>query len=658
MKRFFTKYPKLSLLSIGTLCVVALSAAYSHNDPTPMRYHTDDEMVRMAANITGLPTGDNGYFTGSGKCAGCHGIDPVGTANMTQEGVHVSPTEDWRASMMANSAKDPLWRAKVAHETTINPNHAQELVNKCTSCHAPTGRYTHLMMGEENYSMEQLDQDSIALDGVNCGACHQQRMDNIGQNFSGDLFFHTDTIWGPYVSEELSFPIFEAAMTSFVGFTPVGSHKFAKSETCAGCHTLLTNTADLQGNPTGEKFVEQATYHEWLNSSFNTDSPLRKECQGCHMPRLEEPIVIASGYAFLPGRQPFGQHWLVGGNTFMLNILKNNSEELGVTASADNFNTVIQRTLDQLQNETATIEIEEGEIDGDTARYTVNITNLAGHKLPSGYPARRVYLEFEAIDEDGNVIFHSGKPQPGQPFEVYGNDLPFEPHHDLITQEDQVQIYEMIMGDVNGNPTTVLERAATMLKDNRLVPLGFSTMHSAYDTTKIVGAALLDPNFNHIGGVEGTGTDAVRFHIPVTGVDGNITVRAKLHFQAVPPRWVEEMFSIDNDVINAFENMYWEEGPAPVMMVSDEVSSIVVGTKELYNKFSIGPNPAPNGQVTINGGKETIKNVSVYDIKGKLVLTRKTNTVRTQIELPDAVGTYLIVVETNVGRHVEKVLRR
>lgn len=658
MKRFFTKYPKLSLLSVGTLCVVALSAAYSHNDPTPMRYHTDDEMVRMAANITGLPTGDNGYFTGSGKCAGCHGIDPVGTANMTQEGVHVSPTEDWRASMMANSAKDPLWRAKVAHETTVNPAHAQELVNKCTSCHAPTGRYTHLMMGEENYSMEQLDQDSIALDGVNCGACHQQRMDNIGQNFSGELFFHTDTIWGPYISEELSFPIFEAAMTSFVGFTPVGNQKFPKSETCAGCHTLLTNTADLDGNLTGEKFVEQATYHEWLNSSYNSNSPLRQECQGCHMPRLQEPIVIASGYAFLPGRQPFGQHWLVGGNTFMLNILKNNAEDLGVTASEDNFNTVIERTLNQLQNETATIEIEEGEIDGDTARYTVNITNLAGHKLPSGYPARRVYLEFEAIDEDGNVIFHSGKPQPGQPFEVYGNDLPFEPHHDLITDEGQVQIYEMVMGDVNGNPTTVLERAATMLKDNRLVPLGFSTMHSAYDTTKIVGAALLDPNFNHIGGVEGTGTDAVRFHIPVTGVDGNITVRAKLHFQAVPPRWVEEMFAIDHDVINAMEDMYWEQGPAPVEMVSDEVSSIVVGTKELYNKFSIGPNPAPNGQVTINGGKETIKNVSVYDIKGKLVLTRKTNTVRTQIELPDAVGTYLIVVETNAGRHVEKVLRR
>lgn len=658
MKPFFTKYPKLSLSIIGAVAVIALSAAYSRTEK-PMQYHSHDEIVAMAMNITGLPQGDNGYFTGSGRCAGCHGIDPVGLANFTSEGVQISPTEDWRATMMANSAKDPLWRAKVAHETTVNPSHAQELVNKCTSCHAPTGRYTHLMMGEENYTMEMLDEDSIALDGVNCGACHQQRMDNtLGKHFSGELFYHTDTIWGPYVSEELDFPIFEAAMTSFVGYTPVGSHKFPKSESCAACHTLITETADLNGNPTGGTFVEQATYHEWLNSSFNTDGPQRKECQGCHMPRINEPIVIASGYSFLPGRQPFGQHWLVGGNTFMLNILKNNSEALGVTASADNFNTVIQRTIDQLQNETATIAIEEGEIDGDTARYTVKIENLAGHKLPSGYPARRVYLEFQMLDEDGDVIFHSGKPQPGVPFEVYGNDLPFEPHHDLITAEDQVQIYEMVMGDVNGNPTTVLERAATMLKDNRLVPLGFSTLHNAYDTTMIVGAAATDPNFNHIGGIEGTGTDEVRFHVPVTGIDGEITVIAKLHFQSVPPRWVEEMFAIDNDIINAFENMYWEEGPAPVEMVSAERSSIVVGIKENYDTFSIGPNPAPNGQVTINGGKELIKQINVYDLKGKLVLTRNSNTVRTQIQLPDAVGTYIIIVQTNKGQHVEKVLRR
>lgn len=657
MKSIFTRYPKVTLFSFAVIAVTALSASYSRTD-RPMQYHSHDEIIAMSRNVTGLPVGDNGYFTGSGKCAGCHGVDPAGLASLTAEGIHVSPAEQWRATMMANSAKDPLWRAKVAHETTINPGHAQELVNKCTSCHAPAGRYTHLLMGEENYSMELLDEDSIALDGVNCGACHQQRMDNIGTHFSGELFYHTDTIWGPYVSQELDFPIFEGAMTSFVGYTPVGSHMYAQSESCAGCHTLLTHTADLEGNLTGTTFVEQATYHEWLNSSFNTDTDLRKECQGCHMPRLDEPIVIASGYSFLPGRQPFGQHWFVGGNTFMLNILKNNIEELGVTATEDHFNTVIGHTLHQLQNETATIQIEEGVIDGDTARYTVKLTNLAGHKLPSGYPSRRVYLEFRMLDEDGNVVFHSGKPQPGQPFEVYGNDLPFEPHHDLIKSEDQVQIYEMVMGDVNGNPTTVLERAASPLKDNRLVPLGFSTLHSAYDTTMIVGAAATDLNFNHIGGVEGTGTDEVRFHIPVTGIDGNVTVTATLHFQSVPPRWLEEMFAVDHEIINAFESMYWEEGPAPVEMASAEHSSVVVGIRDLNSAFRIGPNPTTNGQISISGGKEIIRRVNIYDIKGKLVETRTMNVIRTQIQLPDAVGTYIIDVQTDTGRHVEKVIRR
>ena len=658
MKSFLLKRPKLTLLSIGAVAVLVLSAAYSR-EAKPMQYHSQDEVVQMMMSVTGLPVGDNGYFTGSGKCAGCHGIDPVGNANMTAEGVHISPTEDWRATMMANSAKDPLWRAKVAHETSVNPAHAQELVNKCTSCHAPAGCYSHLMMGEENFTMEQLAEDSIALDGVNCGTCHQQRMDNLGQFFSGELHYHTDTIWGPYVSEELSFPIFEAAMTSFVGYTPVGSHKVAKSEMCAACHSLVTNTADLEGNATGNTFIEQATYHEWLNSVYNTDTPQRKECQGCHMPRVDEPIVIASGYAFLPGRQPFGQHWLVGGNTFMLGLMRDNAEELGVTATTDNFNTVIDRTLSQLQNETATIEITPGEVDGDTARYSVRITNLSGHKLPSGYPARRAYLEFEMIDEEGNTIFHSGKPAIDSPFEVYGNDLPYEPHHDLITSEEQVQIYEMVMGDVNGNPTTVLERADEMLKDNRLVPLGFSTLHSAYDTTMIVGAAATDPNFNKIGGAEGTGTDEVRFHIPVTGVNGNVTVRAKIMFQAVPPRWVEEMFGVENDVINAFESMYWEAGPAPVQMAMAEETSIIVGIPNLEaNKFSIGPNPTMNGMITVNGGKDTIKEIRIYNLQGQLIETRRINMIRTQINLPAAMGTYIIDVHTSNGRYVEKVIRR
>lgn len=649
---------KILLASSAAALVLLLSVAYTPA-PEQARYHTEGEMVRF---MTGgnLPVGDNGLFIGSGKCAGCHGIDnavpPI--ANLTQEGVHVSPAEDWRATIMANSARDPFWRAKVAHETTINPDHAQELVNKCTSCHAPVGRFTALHNGQNNYSMEELDQDSLALDGVSCGACHQQRMDNAGQHFSGELFYQGDTLWGPYISSELDPPLFDFIMSNFVGITPAGDEIFAKSETCAGCHSLITHSVNLDGEFTGVDFVEQATYHEWLNSSFNNneDETLNKECQGCHMPRLDEPIIIASGYTFIPGREPFGQHWLVGGNSFMLELMKNRIDDLGITANESHFDMVIDRTISQLQNETATLQLETEDIDGDTARYKVKLTNLAGHKFPSGYPARRAWIEFIVTDEDGNEIFHSGALD--DQYYVIGEDETYEPHYDRITAQDQVQIYEMVMGDVNGNPTTVLERAYEKLKDNRLTPPGFSFNHPVYDTTNVVGGAFTDPNFNRINGVEGSGTDEVYFHIPVAGINGNVTVTARLLYQSVPPKWNEELFAVDNPVINQFEQMYWEEGPDPVQVAAASTTSLLVGVPDLKNSLYLGPNPSEDGMITVSARGMQLSEIIVYDVRGKLIRRIPFRRSAGTIQLPDAAGTYLIEIVSDSERTVRKVMRR
>jgi hypothetical protein len=38
-------------------------------------------------------------------------------------------------------------------------------------------------------------------------------------------------------------------------------------------------------------------------------------CQGCHMPRIDDAIVISALYDFLTPRTPFGKHHLVGANT-------------------------------------------------------------------------------------------------------------------------------------------------------------------------------------------------------------------------------------------------------------------------------------------------------------------------------------------------------
>ncbi|MEY3398283.1 MAG: hypothetical protein RL220_877, partial [Bacteroidota bacterium] len=120
------------LLALAGAVIFVFAQSFSGSGKK-RKFHTEDDMVRMLLNNT-LPTGSNSVFIGSGKCMGCHGNDPVDFANMSSEGVDVNPTDNWRATMMANSAKDPFWRAKVAHEVFINPDHQVELEDKCTSC--------------------------------------------------------------------------------------------------------------------------------------------------------------------------------------------------------------------------------------------------------------------------------------------------------------------------------------------------------------------------------------------------------------------------------------------------------------------------------------------------------------------------------------------
>ena len=83
----------------------------------------------------------------SASCRGCHGHDTLGLANINENGEDVNLFSHWESSMMALSAKDPLWRAKVSQEILVNPGHAAELQDKCTSCHAPMGRYNSRFRG-------------------------------------------------------------------------------------------------------------------------------------------------------------------------------------------------------------------------------------------------------------------------------------------------------------------------------------------------------------------------------------------------------------------------------------------------------------------------------------------------------------------------------
>ena len=127
----------------------------------------------------------------------------------------------------------------------------------------------------------------------------------------------------------------------------------------------------------------------------------------------------------------------------------------------------------------------------------MKVNNLSGHKLPSGYPSRRAYLHVTVTDANNATVFESGLMNSNG--SIVGVDADnaaadYEAHHDVITQSDQVQVYESIMQDTNNEVTYTLLNAATYAKDNRLLPAGFDK-NTATDTVKPDAASLSDSNF-------------------------------------------------------------------------------------------------------------------------------------------------------------------
>lgn len=630
-------------LSMALVVVFVASFTSSRGDETYQ--HSSSELRSFRALAEELPSTFNGLFAGSGKCVACHGPDPDGLASVTLEGEDVNVVDAWRSTMMANSAKDPFWRAKIRQEALTNPGHAEEIENVCTKCHAPLGRHAMEYTGVESYTFIHMLTDSTGLDGVGCVACHQQAEEDLGNTHSGDLNFVQDQIaYGPFESPLISPMALES------GYTPEESTHIQDAGICAGCHTLVTNTADLNGELTGGTFIEQATYHEWLNSAY-AEGEGETTCQDCHMPSLgsKQPIMLAAGYD-TPPRAPFSLHTLVGANTLMLQLMQDNIDTLGIAANEQDYDATIEATYAMLQQQSLILDAMELDRTADTLYVGVELTNLAGHKFPSGYPARRLFVHVKVTDTETNeTVFESGEWDDN--FYLLDETDGVEPHYDIIRSEDEVQIYEMAMGDVDGNFTTVLERADTYLKDNRLVPFGFSVTHPVYDTTLVVGNALVDDDFNAAGGIEGSGTDDLEYRIPVLENANALNVEVEVWYQSIPPKFTEELFAWDDPFINHFEELFNAADRSPVLIKNEAFSVpafVGVGNLEEATFFNMSSTGVVSGLIGGSG------RMNVYTLGGKLVETHQVNQGSFEFALQSSHGVYLIVLESESTTYVKK----
>jgi hypothetical protein len=286
----------------------------------------------------------------------------------------------------------------------------------------------------------------------------------------------------------------------------------------------------------------------------------------------------------------------------------------------------------------------------------VDVVNKAGHKFPSGYPARRAWLEVEfRHPETGELLWASGE-RTADGLEIAGVDelglSNWEPHLDVIDSEDLVQIYEMVIADVTGAPTNVLERADVKLKDNRLVPLGFSLDHAVYDTTTIAGAEVMEDalngNFNRDeSGQTGTGSDRVRYLADLTesySESAPPVVTVRMWYQSMPPRWVNPMFEVSGEAIDWFESVFLDYAhPDLVAEVVPEVSTVKVPELQPV-RGRIWPVPSSTGQITVETSLPAGVPYEVYDTLGQRVQAGRTPGSRFMLMLPATKQVYTVVV--------------
>ncbi|MGQ0766176.1 MAG: hypothetical protein ACT4OZ_10970 [Gemmatimonadota bacterium] len=519
-------------------------------------------VVVAAALWAAVPSGHFQYarqlFEPASSCASCH------NGLVTDAGEDVSIEKAWRSSMMAHSARDPYWQASVRREVMDHPREAREIENECATCHMPmaaaqvrSGGRLLSVFGHLPPATAPPASVTLAVDGVSCTVCHQIAPAGLGTAATFNGRFVVDTlaapgkrpVYGPYDIDSGR----AAVMHSASAFLPARGDHIRSSELCATCHTLHTEARDATGRVVG-RLPEQVPFIEWKHSSYAS----RRSCRSCHMPPAESTFI--SG-VLGQKRELLARHDFRGGNFFMLSMLERYRAETGVTTPPGELSAAAAATRRSLETDAATVTITRYELQSDTLALSVTVTNLTGHKLPTAYPSRRVWLELtvrEAGAGEERVVFRSGALRPdgsiaGADSDEAGGETGVEQHYTVIRNEGEVQIYESVMLDAGGAVTTGLLSAVRYIKDNRILPDGFDKA-TAPDDAAVRGSASSDADFSG-------GSDQLQYRVGVAGRGTRFIVEATLWYQPVAFRWAHNLARYDATETRRFVSWYREMAP-------------------------------------------------------------------------------------------------
>lgn len=413
------------------------------------------------------------FFQDPGVCRGCHGgFDEDATAY-----------ETWAGSAMAHSARDPLFLSALWEAEKDSPG----VGDFCLRCHAPSAWMEGRCFPTDGTGLLESD------GGVTCSACHRMTPSSWQRN--GQYLVADDIV--------MRGPLLDAKSPHRIAYSPW----FDDAALCGSCHDLrnpLVERVDLDGNPTGQPFPEQTTYTEWASSAYAAEG---ETCQDCHMPEGEGRVAMEG-----PVRLDRSSHELAGGNRFLLEAVAFLEPGLGLGTQLQRGRNRIEATL----RSAAALELLDPPAAigrGEVVDLTFRVTNLTGHKLPTGYPeGRRIWLEVTAPAL--GVAAGAFDPVAGEPI-------------------DPVVTYEAIQGQYAVGPSHRVALNDVVFFDNRIPPRGFvvtATTAPVQKTYPEVAPGVLA----HWDDVTVTAT------VPCD-LDGAVTLEARLWYQSVTKAYVDAL---------------------------------------------------------------------------------------------------------------------
>ncbi len=512
-------------------------------------------------------------YTAPGFCRNCHG---------DYEKDDVEPFNTWSGSMMANSTRDPVFWAALDVANADLPG----IGEYCLRCHAPKAWLDGRASAETDKGGMVIgvgDADGCGLvgnidettandfEGVTCHLCHRMVINDSpppGEegNYLENAEYWIDDEVCPGGSEPCRHGPYDYASP------PEPPHEWAYSayhegsQICATCHNVtnpVLTLIDESGVDTGILYPIERTYNEWDQSEYRIGGSAEATCQNCHMPDATDPDSYACIFENIDRAGDMPQHHFVGGNTWVPALLE---DQYGATIdNGTGFTDTIARAEAMLES-AASLELTAPPAisPGGTLDLEVKVTNLSGHKLPTGYvEGRRMWIHVEVRGDDNDLIYESGA---------------YDPSTGELTRDSDVKVYETQRGiwNANGmntcdhtNPSGV-EQFHFVLNDcikldNRIPPLGFT----GGDDLETQPVGYTYPETSPGSGVL-VNYDITNYSIPLPGDAASpLTVSVELRFQNSSKEYIEFLQNeavvqnFDDDCITRSPGWSWPIGLDP-----------------------------------------------------------------------------------------------